>query len=321
MSIETPPDGISCAAIMARFFDQPGFLLARIDQIITVLYGTGAAGETLAQAEFLLLLGHYGQAPQIALARATGVDKSTTAYILDNLEARGWIARSPDPQDRRRARVQLTDMARAMIPAIEAAYAALQVELVSPLATDDAILLRDMLHKISANPLSPAPLWAAMEAGGDARPWRIEEAPSFLCRRAMQIFQAQFGTSNSSVALTSRQFSLLVILSQRADLSQATFARMFGLDPSTCGVIMRNLARRGLIVRRPSPDDGREHVFSITKEGAALLAGVQPLVDSGTRTIFRGESTQRIRWLVRQLQCVVMAYSQRLRFPGEYGSD
>lgn len=302
---------------MARFWDQPGFLLARIDQIATMLHGAGAAGETLAQAEFLLLLEHGGDVPQIALARAAGVDKSTTAYILDNLEARGWIARTPDPQDRRRARIDLTSTSRALLPAIGRSYAALQATLVGPISPDDVTPLRDRLHAISANPLSPAPLWAPLDGDG----WRIEDQPSFLCRRALQIFQAQFAVSITGQSLTSRQFSLLLILAQRPDLSQAGFARMFGLDPSTCAVIMRNLLRRGLIARRPSLNDGREHVFNLTETGAALLAQVQPLVDGGTRTIFRGESAQRVRWLVRQLNVIVAGFRHRLRFPGAFTAD
>jgi len=302
---------------MARFLDQPGFLLARIDQIATMLHGDGAAGETLAQAEFLLLLDHGGDMPQIALARAAGVDKSTTAYILDNLEARNWIARTPDPQDRRRARIDLTPTSRALLPTIGRSYAALQAMLVAPLVAAEVPPFRAMLHAISANPLTPAPLWAPLAGDG----WRIEDQPSFLCRRALQIFQAQFAASIPGQSLTSRQFSLLLILSQRPDLSQAGFARMFGLDPSTCAVIMRNLLRRGLIVRRPSPDDGREQVFNLTDAGAALLAQVQPLVDGGARTIFRGESAQRVRWLVRQLNAIVAAFRHRLRFPGAFTID
>ncbi len=44
-------------------------------------------GETLAQAEFLLLLAQADDRDQISLSRAAGVDKSTTAFILDNLAA------------------------------------------------------------------------------------------------------------------------------------------------------------------------------------------------------------------------------------------
>src|SRR3954468_10587136 len=83
-------------AIMRHFLDKPGFLLARIDQICTSLYGDLSSGETLAQAEILLLSDALGATPQVALARAAGVDTSTTAYVLANLAARNWVTRRAD---------------------------------------------------------------------------------------------------------------------------------------------------------------------------------------------------------------------------------
>src|SRR3954464_118675 len=65
-------------AIMRHFLEKPGFLLARIDQICTSLYGDLSSGETLGQAEFLLLIDSFGVASQVALARAAGVDTSPT---------------------------------------------------------------------------------------------------------------------------------------------------------------------------------------------------------------------------------------------------
>src|SRR5690625_3315738 len=85
------------AAIMRHFVAQPGFLLARIDQICTAIYREIAGEETLAQAELLLLLALLELPDQITLARAAGVDRSTTALILTNLEGRRLVARESHP--------------------------------------------------------------------------------------------------------------------------------------------------------------------------------------------------------------------------------
>src|SRR3954463_406155 len=63
-------------AIMRHFLEKPGFLLARIDQICTSLYGDLSSGETLGQAEFLLLIDSFGVASQVALAPGPGFDPS-----------------------------------------------------------------------------------------------------------------------------------------------------------------------------------------------------------------------------------------------------
>jgi DNA-binding MarR family transcriptional regulator len=310
---DTTMSSLSDDAIMARFQTKPGFLLARIDQICTSIYGGASAGETLAQAEFMLLLEALGAIPQITLARAAGVDKSTTAYVLDNLQQRGWVARAACSDDRRRALVSLTPDGASRMDRVRDDYAELQRQLVEPLDEAELPHLAAMLHKLGANPMSPAPLWtpACHPALGV-----LDGATSFLCRRALQLFHAQFLSSTRALNITIRQFSLLFILSVRPSITQVGFARLLGVDPSTCAVIMRNLVSRGLLACGRSPQDRRERVYMITAQGEALLAEAQPLVDRSERLVFRGEPASQIRWLVRQLQAMVHAHSHRLRFPG-----
>jgi DNA-binding MarR family transcriptional regulator len=301
------------AAVMARFLARPGFLLARVDQIATSIHGGLSGGETPAQAEFLLLLDTLGAIPQIRLARAAGVDKSTTAYVLDNLQTRGLIARAACADDKRRALVSLTDAGKARIDRVRADHAELQRLLFAPLAEEDRPRLIAMLHKLGANPMSAAPLWVpACEPAIGV----LDGAPSFLMRRALQSLQAQFLAAPSALNLTLRQFSLLFILSVRPSITQAGFARMFGLDPSTCAVIMRGLASRALIAAGPSAEDRRARVYAITDAGRGALVEVHPLVDRSEALVFRGESAAQLRWMVRQLQAIARQYSSQLRFPG-----
>lgn len=304
---DPPPAGDR--AVMRIFLGKPGFLLARVDQICTSLHAELSVGETLAQAEFLLLIHALGAAPQIALARAAGVDTSTTALVLANLRTRGWVDRNADTADRRRAVVRLTDEGAARMARIDADFAALQARLLAPLADEDAGRLKAMLGRIAASPTRLAPAYEPMGSALDA-------APSFLSRRALQLFQAQFLASLRPFNLTPRQFSLLVILGQMPEITQVGFARLFGLDPSTCGVIMRNLAKRGLLDSAPSVEDGRARVYRLTQTGRDVAAGGQPLAEQSERLVFRGESAGDVRWLVRQLQALVHAHSHRLRFPG-----
>jgi len=310
---EAVPHGLSCDAIMSHFLNKPGFLLARADQICTSIHGSITGEETLAQAEFLLLLDTMGATPQIALARAAGVDKSTTAYVLDNLQARDLIERSTDPADRRRSLVALTAQGAGRIDRIRCNYQALQQELISPLSAEDGERLHDMLHRLASNPSSPAPLWVP---GAEV----LEGAVGFLCRRALQHFQAQFIAATRPFNLTARQFSLLFILQFRPQLTQATFARMFGLDPSTCAVIMRSLASRKFITSAPSPEDGRERVYSLTSAGGEMARRIKPVVDESQPLMFLGESATQLRWMIQQLQAMVRAHRHRLRFPGSLGS-
>jgi DNA-binding MarR family transcriptional regulator len=290
--------------------------MARIDQISTALFGERSSGETLGQAEFLLLLDVSATTDQITLARGAGVDKSTTAYILGNLETRGLITRIPDPQDRRRTIPQLTNEGRARMPAVHRAFHELQQELADALDPGAVEPFVAMLRRIAANPMNAAPPWAPSESGSSP----LADAPSFLCRRAFQVAQAQFVACTAALNLTPRQFSLLFSLCHVPAISQAGFAKTFGLDPSTCGVIMRNLAKRGLIRGTESEQDRRERIYVVTPAGRELAMSAQPLVDKSERFAARGLERDEVKWLVQQLQRIVAAHSDRLRFPGIFGS-
>jgi DNA-binding MarR family transcriptional regulator len=296
-------------AIMRHFLEKPGFLLARIDQICTALYGELSSGETLGQAEFLLLIDSFGVAPQVALARAAGVDTSTTAYVLANLAARKWIARRADECDRRRTAIALTADGRARIGRIASDYASLQERLLAPLESRAKAKLLTLLARIATHEAGQAPAFTPTSGP-------LNGAASLLCRRALQLFQAQFIASTSAFNLTPRQFSLLFILSRIDGITQVRFARLFGLDPSTCAVIMRNLAKRGLLASAPSPDDRRALDYRLTLAGRETFAGAAPLVDQSERLVFVDVAPEERAWLVRQFQRLVLGHSHRLRFPG-----
>jgi DNA-binding MarR family transcriptional regulator len=53
-------------------------------------------------------------------------------------------------------------------------------------------------------------------------------------------------------------------------LSQRRLAAHFGCDPSNISVIVDRLVERGLVARRPSPDDGRVKLIAATPAGHEL---------------------------------------------------
>lgn len=307
----------ACATrLMAPFLAQPGFLLARIDQICTAIHADFSREDTLAQAEMLLLLDSLDEPDQITLARAAGVDSSTTALILNNLEARDLVMRRNNPRDRRKTLVQLTARGRKRLPAVHEAFRATQACLVEPLDAASVPRLIDMLRQIGGDPMSPAPLWVPEGSENDSRAAIVTGSPGFLCRRVLQVAQAYFQRETGEMGLTLRQFSLIFLLSRHACLSQIGFARLFGLDPSTCAVIMKNLLARKLLERRTSAEDARERVYSLTPLGRDMLEAAQPCTDRSLQFVFRAMSRGDTRLLVAQFQRIVRAHSARLRFPG-----
>ena len=76
-------------------------------------------GMTMQQWELLRRLRCCsGPADQRELCCAFGVTPPTLTALIDSAEERGWIRRSPHPDDRRRRRIELTDAGAEAIAAL-----------------------------------------------------------------------------------------------------------------------------------------------------------------------------------------------------------
>ena len=60
---------------------------------------------------------------QLEVARTLRIDRTTMVALLDALEHKGIVSRRPDPSDRRKNVVELTEQGRAAFDAAEVAYA------------------------------------------------------------------------------------------------------------------------------------------------------------------------------------------------------
>jgi DNA-binding MarR family transcriptional regulator len=98
----------------------------------------------------LLAIDSTEPASQQQIAQRMGVDRTTMVAIIDALEAKGIIARHPDPEDRRRNVVELTptgqDILRQAITASDAAEA----ELLAPLSPEESQQIRELLARVVA---------------------------------------------------------------------------------------------------------------------------------------------------------------------------
>ena len=118
----SPPDARSGHDGWADGLDLPDIgLVARIVRLnlfVTRLIDTIAAGEGVATADYLVLAvvrrspRHRTSPTRICevLGRSTG----GMTLTLDRLEAAGWLTRAPDPSDRRRVVVELTQAGLAL---------------------------------------------------------------------------------------------------------------------------------------------------------------------------------------------------------------
>ena len=102
----------------------------------------------------------------------------------------------------------------------------------------------------------------------------------YALRRAQSAVFADFAATfaKAGEALTPGEFGLLVLVDRNEGLSQMALARALGIDRSTLVPILDRLQARDLLVRRPSPTDGRTHALALTSAGAKALARFGRLV-------------------------------------------
>ena len=296
--------------VMRIFVNKPGFLLNRIDQIANVIYGTCAAGgETLAQAEMLLAIAQGERMDQVGLARACGIDTSTAAVIIANLEVTGLITREQDPLDRRRSLPLITVAGGARLPAVRKAFAQLQEELLDGVPPASRDMLIDLLAQIARTGNGMAPPWT-MEGS------LFEATPSMLFRRALQISHAQYSARVAPLTITLRQFSALLILHLHPGMCQVEFARAYGLDPSTCAVVLKNLKARGLLMTERAAEDRRKTLYFVTDQGREDAAVLQRLAEQSEEEMMSSLPNDTVLRLLPHLHAVAKAQSHRLRYPG-----
>ena len=73
-------------------------------------------------------------------------------------------------------------------------------------------------------------------------------------------------------------YSVLAILAENTQETQASIASMLVVDPSRLVALLDSLEERDLIVRQRDPQDRRRHLVSITAAGKRQLSRLREMV-------------------------------------------
>jgi len=94
--------------------------------------------------------------PLSQIIKELGVSKQAAGQLVDTLVARGYLDRTPDPEDRRRLTITLTERGRHAAEASQAAVAKVEADLLAEVGPECVANTR-------------ATLWALIDAGGEHR--------------------------------------------------------------------------------------------------------------------------------------------------------
>lgn len=112
-----------------------------------------------ARADFAVLaaLEEYGPLSQADIGRRLGLDRNDVHGILNRLEGQGRAGRQPDPADRRRNVVTLTEAGRGYLAELQRYTDAVQDELLAGLNAGERRQLQALLAKLlDGHPPQPA---------------------------------------------------------------------------------------------------------------------------------------------------------------------
>lgn len=152
---------VSATAVNLAIENLPGYYIRHLHQIAVAIFlqETEAFEITPVQFAVLRFVAGNPDADQRTLARAIGLDASTTTGVIDRLEARGLLERRASPTDRRVRLIRVMPEGHALLKAILPSLLRSQELMLAPLpAPERAEFVRMLGVLVSANnQLSRAP--------------------------------------------------------------------------------------------------------------------------------------------------------------------
>ncbi|MDH6588365.1 DNA-binding MarR family transcriptional regulator [Streptomyces sp. SAI-133] len=129
----------------------PSWLLGRAAARGRALVGEALAAESMKMWHHVVLSAVRDLAPvaQADLGRAVGLDPKDLVGILNDLQSAALVLRRPDPGDRRKNAVTLTDEGARLLKRCERAARQANDELLASLSTDERAQFMGLLIRIS----------------------------------------------------------------------------------------------------------------------------------------------------------------------------
>ena len=118
-------------------------------------------------------------------------------------------------------------------------------------------------------------------------PYRLSIASNRVSSAIATAYQSLFG-------LRIPEWRLIAVIAESDGLTQQALGAATRMDKVTVSRAAIALVDRGLVERRPNPDDQRSHLLSLTAAGQALYESVAPKALELEAKVFAGFSATEI---------------------------
>lgn len=146
-----------------------------------------------------------------------------------------------------------------------------------------------------------------------------DEFPDTPARRGVVAIVRAFGTVQRQMAsyfaqfdLTPPQFQMLTVINRLKNkpVTQRRLARELYVSFPNITVMLARLEEAGLIVRAPSPDDGRAKLVSLTTKGRSLLRKIWKVHQRQLEQVMSGLDKNERRELAHLLNKMIAAHAK-----------
>jgi DNA-binding MarR family transcriptional regulator len=259
----------------------PGHLLRVFQQVHTRFWAEQVAVElTAPQFSALSALAQDPGADQRTVGRLASLDKATMAEMVVRLVQRGLLLRRRDPADGRRKLLSLSPQGATLLRRAAATVEEVRELLLAPLTEEERGRLLDALQAMAETAEPGAGVGdetgddGVGAAGVDETPVRSRTAGHLI--RVAQQAHTRLWAELVPDDLTAPQYAVLVALAAAPGMDQRSLGERASLDKATMAELIGRLVRRGLVLRRRDPADGRRNLLSPSPAGAELLRRVGP---------------------------------------------
>lgn len=134
------------------FHHMPGHLIRRLQQVAVAIFMREVGGADITPVQFAALAALHDRrtCDQATLSALIGCDRATIGGVVDRLEAKRWIGRTPGRRDRRTKLVTLTPAGAAALRRVVRDVERAQARLLAPLAASERRRFVRLCHKLLA---------------------------------------------------------------------------------------------------------------------------------------------------------------------------
>lgn len=123
---------------------------------------------------------------------------------------------------------------------------------------------------------------------------KLEDSIGFQINQTGRRLSQLLGHRFLPYEVTTEQWSVLARLNEEDGISQKDLAHRVGKDQTNVTRILDQLERKGLVVRRPNPDDRRSFLPFVTPEGRTAYDRLVPIEEEVISAVTEGISAEEL---------------------------